>query len=275
MEGDGVTQTTSTNPAETYESYMVPALFRPCAERLLQSAAPEPGQRVLDIATGTGVVARLVRPRLGPAGRVTAIDVSPDMLAVARGCAEREGLDIEWREAPAEKLPLPDAGYDLALCQFALMFFADRAAALSEARRVLAAGGRLALNVFEGIERHPFYMALDHAIQQRLGVSAVAGIFSLGDAGALESLIAEAGFEDVIIERVALTSRFPNPEAFLAGEIDVDTAALPAMQHLSAAERAAITESIRDEMQEPLRDVTDGDHVALEFHVLVATAARG
>jgi ubiquinone/menaquinone biosynthesis C-methylase UbiE len=263
-----------TNPAEIYEGYMVPVLFRPWAERLLQSARPKLGERVLDVATGTGVVARLTRPQVGAGGSVTGIDVSEHMLAVARTCADHEGLDIEWNEGAAETLPLPDARFDLATCQFGLMFFEDRSAALSEMRRVLVPGGRVALNVFQEIERHPFYVALDGAIQKRLGVSAAADIFRLGDATNLETMIGDAGFGQVNVERASLISRFPNPEAFLAGEIDVDTASIPAMQHLSREERGAVTASIQEEMREPLRQVTEGDHVVLEFHVLIATAER-
>lgn len=270
-----MTETITNNPAETYESYMVPALFRPWADRLVQSAAPSNGDRVLDIGCGTGIVARTVCPLVGATGTVTGLDASPNMLAVARNRAEQAGLQVDWQEGSAEQLPFGEGSYDVALCQFALMFFTDRAAALSEMHRVLVSGGRVALNVFQGIERHPFYQALDGAIEKRFGVPAVAGIFSLGDASTLRSMIETAGFSNVVIEEVSLTSRFPDPEAFLAGEIDVDTAALPAMQHLSPAERSTITASIRDEMREPLRQVTDGDHVALEFHALIATARRG
>jgi ubiquinone/menaquinone biosynthesis C-methylase UbiE len=265
----------TTNPAETYERYMVPALFRPWAERLLQAASPRTGDRVLDVATGTGIVARLARPYVGASGSVDAIDASPHMLAVARARAAEEGSEVEWREAAAERLPFPDASCDLALCQFGLMFFVDRAAALSEMHRVLAPGGRLGLNVFQAIERHPFYVALDEAIQRRLGTSAAADIFCLGDEEGLAELIAGAGFHHVTIEQASMTSRFPNPEAFLAGEIDVDTASIPAMQHLTPGERAEVTAAIQEEMREPLHSVTEGDHVVLEFHVLIATAQRG
>lgn len=264
----------STNPAETYERFMVPTLFGPWADVLLRAARPRPGERVLDVACGTGIVARRVAPTVGPTGQVVGLDLNPNMLAVARAAAEREGLAVDWQEGRAEQLPFPDGGFDLALCQFGLMFFADRRAALGEVRRVVRPGGRLALSVWQGLDRHPFYRALDGAIQRRLGMPGVRDIFALGNAGELRTLLAEAGFRAVAIEPASMTARFPNPEAFLAGEIDVDTAAIPSMQHLDGEARREVAEAIREDMESPLRDVVEDGHVVLPFHAHVARADR-
>ncbi len=262
------------NPAETYESYMVPPLFAPCAQLFLDLAKPRPGERVLDIACGTGVVARGVARRAGAAGSVTGLDLSPGMLAVARSASEREDLAIEWREGRAEALPFPDHSFELILCQFGLMFFADRAAALSEMHRVTAAGGRIAVHVFQGIERHPFYQTLDTVILRHLGASGVGDIFALGDSDELRTLLAGAGFHDVEIVPGSVTARFPHPALFLAGEIDVDTAAIPAMQHLDAAARRELVAAIAADMEGPLSRQTEGDHVVIPFQTLVALAYR-
>lgn len=262
------------NPAETYESYMVPALFGPWASPLIQSADPRPGERVLDLGCGTGIVARRIASRLRSNGRISALDLNPGMLAVARAVAEQEGLTIEWHEGSAEHLPFPDGSFDLVSCQFALMFFADRRAALAEVHRVLADGGRCALSVFQGLDRHPFYQTLDDAIQRRFDMSGVQEIFSLGDADELHAMLAEAGFERIEIEPVSMTARFPDPEAFLAGEIDVDTAAIPAMQHLDDRARRTVTAALRDEMDAALREVTEDNHVVIPFHVYIARAER-
>ena len=265
----------ATNPAETYERYMVPPLFAPSAELLVDAAAPAAGERVLDVGCGTGIAARCASRRLGGrAASVVGLDASPQMLAVARAQSERAALDVGWREGRAEALPFPDASFDLALCQFALMFFEDRGRALAEMRRVLAPGGRVAVHVFQDIARHPFYEALDRSIERHLGTSAVRGIFALGDREALRALLAGAGFERVAIDGHAVTSRFPSPADFLAGEIDVDTASIPAMQALDAAARAALTAAIRGDMEKPLADVTDGDLVVLPFHTLIARGYR-
>jgi SAM-dependent methyltransferase len=262
------------NPAETYERYMVPALFAPAAEHLLAVASLRPGEHVLDVGTGTGIVARLAAPNVAPLGTVTGLDASTDMLSVARSRAFEQGLSIEWQEGQAEALPYPDQRFDLVLSQFALMFFADRQTALAEMRRVLVAGGRLVLSVFAGIDRHPFYVALNEAIARRLGTSAVGEIFALGDERTLRDPLIQAGLREVVIEPFAITARFPNPAGFLAGEIDVDTASIPAMQGLAPAARRELTAAIQQDMAEPLRTVTEGDYVRLPFHTLIAHASR-
>ena len=123
-----------------------------------------------------GVVAREVTLRLGATGAVTGIDLSANMLAVARAAAVQEGLTIEWREGKAEQLPFDDGAFDLVPCQFALIFIADKAAALSEMRRVGAGSGRVLINVWQGLDRHPSYQTLDNVIQQRVGMSAPADL---------------------------------------------------------------------------------------------------
>jgi SAM-dependent methyltransferase len=262
------------NPAETYERYMVPVLFAPSAERLLDLVRPRPGERVLDVGCGTGIAARRAALRVRPGGRVVGLDASAGMLAVARAAAAGEQLAIDWREGRAEALPLADGTVDLVLSQYALMFFADRPAALTEMRRVLADAGRVALSVFQDLARHPFYERLDRVIERRLGASGVRDIFALGDATALGDEVAKAGFARVEIEPLSLLARFPDPETFLAGEIDVDTAAIPAMQHLDTAARAALTAGIQSEMADTLRSVTVAGHVELPFHAHVVRAGR-
>jgi len=262
-----------TNPAETYENYMVPTLFAPWASHLLQSANPQPGERVLDVACGTGVVARHVAQRAKTDGKVVGLDLNPNMLEVARAAAEREGLDIEWHEGRAEKLPFSDGSFDLVLCQFALMFFADRLAAVTEMHRVLTNTGRVALSVWQGLDRHPFYQRLNDVIQRRLGMSVLQDIFAVGEAE-LRTLLTDAGFQQVEIEPLSMTARFPDPDGFLAGEIDVDTAAIPSMQHLDANARQAITAAISEDMRIPLHEVTKDDHVVIPFHVHIARAKR-
>jgi hypothetical protein len=130
------------------------------------------------------------------------------------------------------------------------------------------------IGVFHGIDRHPFYQALDHAIERHLGMSAVGEIFALGDAEALRASLTRAGFSDAAVEPFPIAARFPNPDAFLAGEIDVDTAAIPAMQGLDPDARRNLTASIQAEMADALRSVTEGEHVCLTFHAQIAHACR-
>ena len=263
-----------TNPAEGYESYMVPALFGPWAALLIDAADPKAGERVLDVGCGTGVVARQVASRLGTSGAVTAVDLSPHMLAVANAASARDGIVVDWRVGNAERLPFPERSFDLVLCQFALMFFTDKVAALSEMARVLRHAGRAVVSVWQGMERHPFYQTLHDVIQRRLGVSALQQIFSLGSPNELRGLLQRSGFSRIDVEPMSLTARFPNPDGFLAGEIDVDTAAIPSMQHLDTDARQAIVAAISVDMESPLKEATRDDYVVIPFHAYIAKASR-
>jgi SAM-dependent methyltransferase len=262
------------NPAEAYELFAVPALFAPAAERLLAAAKAQVGERVLDVGTGTGIVARRAAAHVGQSGSVTGLDASADMLTVARAAAVQEGLSIAWHVGMAERLPFPEASFDLVLCQYALMFFSDPSSALVDMRRVLAPGGRVALSVFQAIERHPFYVALEQAIERQLGTSTVAAIFALGDADALGESLALAGFRDIVIEPQSLKAHMGPPDMFLAGEIELDAAAIPAMQGLDLAARRELTAAIAAEMAKPLQEVTDSGEVVMEFHTLIVRTNR-
>jgi ubiquinone/menaquinone biosynthesis C-methylase UbiE len=262
------------NPAETYEAYMVPTLFDPWASRLIEAAQPQDDERILDLACGTGVVARRLAQRFNGQADIVGLDLSPDMLQVAHAVSGREDLVIKWHQGCAEELPFPDGSFDLVLCQFSLMFLVDRAAALAEVHRVLASGGRIALSVFQSLDRHRFYQALDQAIHRHLGASGVQDIFALGDRQELHRLLTDAGFDDVRIEPETMVARFPDPDAFLAGEIDVDTASIPSMQTLDAQARKALVSAISEEMEVPLREVTEDGQVVLPFHALLVRGLR-
>src|SRR5262249_23935814 len=124
---------------EKYERYFVPAIAAPLAGDLVEAAALRAGERVLDLACGTGVVPRPGAGRGGPAGTVAGLDINPGMLAVARA-ATPPGTEIVWHQAPAHASALPDGAFDVVVCQLGLQFFPDQAAALREMHRVLAPG---------------------------------------------------------------------------------------------------------------------------------------
>ena len=153
--------------AELYQRYAVPAITSLWAADLIDRAAPRPGERVLDVACGTGVVARLAAERMG-SGRVVGLDINAGMLAVARGLNPGAGPSIEWYEGSALTMPFPDASFDLCTCQLGLQFFPDRPAAMHEMLRVLQPGGRVALSVFSAIERTPVTNALTDALDRRI-----------------------------------------------------------------------------------------------------------
>lgn len=136
----------SGNAAENYERYFVPAIGAPLAADLVDAAAPQIGERVLDVACGTGVVARLAAERIGETGRIAGSDINRSMLEVARSLPAA-GVSIEWHEADAESPPHADESFDAVLCQMGLQFVGNKGAALREMRRVLVAGGRAVINV--------------------------------------------------------------------------------------------------------------------------------
>jgi ubiquinone/menaquinone biosynthesis C-methylase UbiE len=258
--------------AESYENYMVPSLFAPWASYLIQRAHPQLGEHVLDIACGTGIVARNVAPRVGSQGIVIGLDVNPDRISVARAAAERDHVAIEWHTSPAEQLPFPDENFDLVFCQFGLMFFTDRHAALKEMHRVLRTGGRVVLSVWQGLDRHPFYQTLHDVSRQHLGKSSVQAVFSLGDSEELRKLLTDSGFQHVEIEPMSITAHFPQPDEFLAWEIDVDPAETPALRNLDPEAQQVILAAIHQDMQRALDEVMQNNQVVLEFHAHVVQA---
>ena len=125
--------------------------------------------------------------------------------------------------------------------------------------------------MWQGLDRHPFYEVLHNVIQKRVGMSAIHEIFALGDANDLCKLALTAGFRQVDVKPFSLTARFPNPEAFIAGEIEVDTASIP-LQHLDSNAREGIARAIASDMRSPLKELTSDNHVVIPFHGLIVTA---
>jgi ubiquinone/menaquinone biosynthesis C-methylase UbiE len=207
--------------AELYERYLVPAITALWAADLVERAAPNPGEWVLDIACGTGIVARLAAGRSG-AGHVVGLDLNPGMLAVARSASAGDPPPIAWREGSALDLPFPDGSFDVVLCQLGLQFFPDRPVALKEMFRVLAPGGRMALSVYSAIERTPVALALAEALDQYLGAGASAvkrSEHALADPDELHRLVVQAGFCDVTLQRVTQTIRFTSPREYVRLQI--------------------------------------------------------
>lgn len=216
--------------AAAYEKLHVPALFAQWAPRLVAAAKLRPGDRVLDVACGTGVLAREARRTTGSEGYVAGLDPGPGMLAVAR----RLDPTIEWTEGVAESIPCPDGSFDAVVSQFGLMFFSDRVGALREMLRVLARGGRLAVAVWDSLDRSEAY-PLEVDLLQRLGgvdaADALRAPFVLGDPAMLASLFDEAGAADVEVSTERGTARFPGirsmVEADLRGWLPVMGVELP------------------------------------------------
>lgn len=204
--------------ADVYEEFFVPALFLAWAAPIANAAAIAPGQSVLDVACGTGVLAREALPRVQPGGSVTGLDRNPAMLDVAR----RNAPEIDWQLGVVEDLPFPDDHFDAVVCQFGLMFFDDRVKALREMWRVLRPGGHLVVAVWDGLASTPGYADMTALLQRLFGDEAAEALrapFVLGDPEALLALFAEAGIPDARRETPAGTARFPSLEAWVHTDV--------------------------------------------------------
>jgi ubiquinone/menaquinone biosynthesis C-methylase UbiE len=211
---DALTGQVTRSAADVYEEFFVPALFQQWATRMADAARLAPGHKVLDVACGTGVLAREAAARVAPDGAVTGLDRNDGMLAVAR----RKAPALEWRLARAESLPFADAAFDAVVCQFGLMFFEDRAGALREMRRVLRPGGRLAVAVWDALDNSPGYAAMVALLRRLFGdraADALRAPFALGDAARLRALFGEAGIAATEVRTPAGTVRFPSIEAWV------------------------------------------------------------
>jgi SAM-dependent methyltransferase len=183
--------------AELYQRHLVPAVTAGWAADLVERVGLRHGERVLDVACGTGVVARAAAGRVGRTGHVAGIDINAGMLAVARSQPAGPGTSVGWSAGSALGLPFPAGSYDVVLCQLGLQFFPDRPAALAEMRRVLVTGGRLGLSVYGPIEHNPAAFALAGALDRHLGPDASVtkrAEHALADPALLRTLAAGAGF---------------------------------------------------------------------------------
>ena len=214
---EGLKGQVTRSAAEIYEEFFVPALFQQWASIVADAAGIRAGQRVLDVACGTGVLAREAAARVAPGGSVVGLDRNDGMLAMARRMAPA----VDWKAGRAEQLPFPDGSFDAVVSQFGLMFFDDRVAALREMKRVLRTGGRLAVAVCDSLDRSPGYSALaallDRLFGKRVG-DAFRSPFVLGDAARLHAMCDEAGIADASVTRREGTVRFASIDALVSTE---------------------------------------------------------
>lgn len=224
---------------EAYERELVPAVFGPWAPILIELADLKPGDRVIDIACGTGIVTRIAAARVGPSGAVAGVDLNPGMLNVARSLKTTDdAASVQWQEASADKLPFPDGSFDVACCQLGLQFFADRPAALREMRRVLSTNGRLAVMVWCGIQESPGFEAFAEILERNVSPAAstiMRAPFGLPDADELSRLVAAAGFRNITVQRRVGAVEFPSVERFVLSYV----AGSPLASHVSQASDVA------------------------------------
>jgi ubiquinone/menaquinone biosynthesis C-methylase UbiE len=253
---------------EMYEQWLVGSLFRPWAELTLDDLKLAAGDKVLDIACGTGIVARVAKERLGEPGYIVGVDVSPDMLAVARAVAP----DVEWRSGNAMDLPLKDGEqFDVVVCQQGLQFFADKAAAVAQMRRALADGGRLAVSTWRSDSEIPFFRELREVAERHLD-AIIDGRHSFGEAAPLEALLRNGGFREVQSRTISRTIRFDDDGPILR----LNTMALVGMsakgKTLDDQQRGQVVDAVMNESAPVLKRYADGSGLAFELSTNLATA---
>lgn len=254
--------------AENYEKFFVPVIPAPLAETLLTRAELQPGERVLDVACGTGIVARLAAEAVGPTGSVVGVDVAPDMLELARSLSVASGTPVDWREGKAEALPVDDDSFDVVASQLGFMFVEDKTAAVGEIRRALAPGGRVIVNVAGAVQE--LFTIMGEALARHIDPQLegfVHAVFSMHDPAELEGLLTEAGLSDVTVRTEDTTFRLPAPADFL-------------WQYVNATPMAALFADVPDEVRAALEaDVVerwqpfvDGEGIEYRQPVVWATA---
>lgn len=204
--------------AEAYESLHVPSLFEEWAPRVLDAADVVAGHKVLDVACGTGVLARTARDRVGPSGSVVGIDPNPGMLVVAQRLDHR----IDWRAGTAEALPVEDQSFDRVVSQFGMMFFANSARAVEEMVRALAPGGRFAVAVWDSLENTPAYSREVELLERMAGEDAANALrapFALGSSPSVRDLIEVASGCPVVASTIVGRGRFPSIRSMVEADL--------------------------------------------------------
>jgi ubiquinone/menaquinone biosynthesis C-methylase UbiE len=197
----------STSAAANYERNNVRLTFGPWAKVLVERSGVRPGDRVLDVACGTGIVARTVAPIVGSAGAAIGTDLNEDMLAEAAKHVPA-GVNLEWCQSDAEHLAFDDEDFDVVFCQQALQYFPDRAAAVSEMCRVLRPAGVAVVAVWRGLDHNIIQRTWSECLSRHLSPEVGAKAFSSGfskeldDAALLTALFDTAGFSSVDVQPV-------------------------------------------------------------------------
>lgn len=252
----------SARAAELYESTFVPALFGAWAQRLVTTAGVTSGESVLDVACGTGVVARTAAERTGPRGAVVGLDRNEAMLDVAR----RLRPDLRWQAGDACALPFPEGSFDVVLSQAGLMFFGDRVRALREMGRVAGVDGRIAVQVPGRLARSPGYLALTETVARHASPDVsdlLSGYFAVGEPDLLLGLFGSAGLRVDGFDTWVGATRLDSIDTFLAVEL------LPIADRVDQAVRDRIVADCRTTLGRFV-DPTGGIAAPIEVHLITA-----
>lgn len=248
------------------------------AAALLDTAALARGQRVLDLASGPGLLARAAVQRVQPGGWVLATDIAENMLAEGRRrglvAAEGDSPALAFAAADAERLCVADACFDRVLAGLALFMFPHPEHALAEIHRVLRPGGQLTLSVWGPREVVPLIACAQDCIARLLPAPRVPrpSVFRFGDADALAGMLRSAGFTDIRIAPCRFTCHFDNVADYWQAFLDLAGGAAESLARLPVAVQHALGDAVAADLQKH-RD-KKGEGFALEALALVASARR-
>jgi ubiquinone/menaquinone biosynthesis C-methylase UbiE len=263
MSGSTETFQITMEQAEMYEATFVPAIFADWAPPLVDAAGIQPGQSVLDVACGTGIVARTAAACVGSTGRVVGLDLNEAMLGVAR----RVRPDIEWQQGDAASLPFPDGTFDVTLRQSALMSSRIRSA-LSEMRRVTRSPGIVAVQVYDRLDSQPGYRPFIEVAVLHAGAEATSllGTYWVhGDLDALARLFEAASLQIVDTRTRVGILRFGSIDEFVRTEIY----STPLAGRISEATIQQILDGARDALA-PFGTPDGRVEIPIQGHIVTA-----
>lgn len=250
-----------------YERGMAPVMFAPAAAVTVARVAELAPRRILETASGTGQATRLLAARLASDTAITATDLAPAMLALAKGHLPA-GVDVDLRPADAQALPFADAAFDLVLCQFGVMFFPDRAGAMREAARVLRPGGRFVFTTWDTRDANPYAKVAADLVVETIGEPGVFGLaYGLTSLDAVRMLVQETGFRGFRAEVIRLDAPVTDIGLFAAGLLRGNPTA--ALLH----ERGVEPEPLVMELERRLRG-TLGEPATARMQMLLFEAVK-
>jgi len=264
------------SPAQVYQSIFVPAMLDELTGLSVAAAAPTEGETAVDLACGTGIVARRIAPILGPGGGVIAVDLRPGMLEVARALDPPPGAAVTWRQGDATALDLASGKADLVICQQGLQYFADRPAALAEMRRILRPGGRLVLTVWCNLGELGLMDELVAAEARHLAAfdvtfEDIALPFTAGDPEMLARIVGAAGFDRVAVRRERITARFPSADS-LVRDVELPYMAVIGPFLQDPARFEGFVAAVQADVAPALERWRDGAGVSFPMHTWIVTA---
>ncbi|SFF57761.1 Methyltransferase domain-containing protein [Fontimonas thermophila] len=258
--------------AQRYEQILVPTILGPAARALVEFAALQAGEAVLDVGCGTGAAARCAAEKVGPAGRVAAVDVNAGMIDVGQLLPPVAGAPIEWVVKTAYELPFAEAAFTVVLCAQTLQFLDDRPRALAEMYRVLRPGGRVALSLWCEIQESPYFDALVQAVTRHIGAETAVGLraaFGLSELATIRALVEGAGYTDLRITVKQLDLRLPRLSDFVPRHVS----ATPMAGGFSAASPEK-QQAVVEDVSKKLASYDSGNGVCVPFRTYLVQAVK-